>query len=838
MSESEHKGSTDSALPRGEVAVGDGTRGDACRLDLDVSGMHCASCSARIERRLSKLEGVASARVNIATKAATVQYDQSKVTPKQIVEAIDALGFGAEPAKSVFGSCSGADAPVTDRDDAGTTGHTAPSRGAAHDHDAPLSTGDGDHASHKGHTLDAREARTLKTRLIAAIAFTTPLMVIAMSHGAIPLLDGPWSRWAQLVLATPVVVWCGSGFFRAAWRTLRHGATSMDTLISLGSGVAYAYSVIATIWPTWFADAAGASDVASHAAHEHGAMAPIYFEAAAAIITLILLGRFLEARATGRTGEAIAKLIALQPRTARVVRGGVEQDVAIESVVVGDTVLVRPGEKIPVDGDVARGASDVDESMLTGESIPVEKREGSRVFAATMNTTGALQVAVTRIGAETALQQIVRLVREAQGGKAPMARLADRISAVFVPIVIALAAVTFAVWWLVPATPQVHMALLATVSVLIIACPCALGLATPTAIMVGTGRGAERGVLFRDGAALEHVRAVTAVVLDKTGTITEGSPTLVRVVTAPGVDEHDLLAIAADAERSSEHPIARAIVAGARTHGVVAGTPADGFRALVGHGVEACIGGREVLIGSAALLKQRGIAVSLASDADALSQQGQTAIHVAADGRELGMLGVMDRVRGSSRDAIARLRDAGIHVVMLTGDREATAHAIAREVGLDTTDVRAEVLPKDKAEHVGRLQGDGYVVAMVGDGINDAPALAKANVGIAMGSGADVAIHAADVTLVRSDLGAVVDAIDVSRATVRTIRQNLFWAFGYNVVAIPIAAGVLYPLTGWMLSPIIASAAMAFSSVSVVLNSLRLRRHGKRSRPHGHSDRG
>lgn len=798
---------------RGLEATG-GSPGVAHRLDLDITGMHCASCSSRIEKRLAKLAGVSAASVNLATKAATVTYDAAAVTPKAIMEAIDSLGFHSEAASPAGQSAS---LPLE---------HAAGVRG------------EGDVAAHE--SINVRESRVLKTRLIAAIGLTVPLMVIAMSHGAIPLLDGEWSRWAQLALATPVVFWCGRGFFVAAWKTLRHGATTMDTLISLGSGVAYAYSVVATIWPRWFVVAREETGALAHggvaSAHGHGAMAPIYFEAAAAIITLILLGRFLEARATGRTGEAISRLISLQPRTARVIRDGREHDVAIEAVAVGDVVVVRPGERIAVDGEVSLGASDVDESMLTGESVPVEKREGSRVFAATMNTTGAMRVRVTRVGVDTALQQIVRLVREAQGGKAPIARLADRISGVFVPIVIGLAAITFGVWCLVPDAPQLHMALLATVSVLIIACPCALGLATPTAIMVGTGRAAERGVLFRDGGALERMKSVTAIVLDKTGTITEGTPSLASIVCAAGVEERELLWLAAGAERMSEHPIARAIVAGADVRGVDVAEAAH-FRALVGHGVEASIDGRAVLIGSAALLNQRGVATPLAVEADRLSEMGQTAVHVAVDGRAIGVLGVMDRVRATSRDAIARLHAMGLSVVMLTGDREATAMAIARDVGLDASEVRAQVLPKDKAEHVAALQREGRegregrVVAMVGDGINDAPALARADVGIAMGSGADVAIHAAEVTLVRSDLAAVVDAIDVSRATVRTIRQNLFWAFGYNVVAIPVAAGVLYPLTGWLLSPIIASAAMALSSVSVVLNSLRLRRNA-RGTPH------
>lgn len=796
------------------------------RLELDISGMHCASCSARIERRLGKMSGVSAASVNLAMKTGTVRFDAARVDASAIVEAIDALGFRAEVVRSdartgsVERSVDGARAT---QDQSGASGDKTGSDGAA-----------------RG--IDADETRALQRRLIVGIVLTLPLLVIAMSHGAIPMLDGEWTRWAQMALATPVVLWCGSEFFRRAWMSARRGATTMDTLVSLGAGVAYAYSIAAMMWPAWFVSGTGgdahggasASAGASHVAmHGHGAgLAPIYFEAAAAIITLILLGRFLEARATGRTGEAIARLISMQPRKARVLRDAHEQDVAIDEVVVGDVVVVRPGEKIPVDGTVASGASDVDESMLTGESVPVEKREGAAVFAATMNTNGALRVLVTRVGNETALQQIVRLVREAQGGKAPIARLADRISGIFVPIVLVIAVLTFAAWWFVPEDPLVHMAVLATVSVLIIACPCALGLATPTAIMVGTGMGAERGVLFRDGAALERMSSVNAIVLDKTGTITLGRPALATVVAAEGTREDEVLGLAAGAERSSEHPVARAIVDAASARGLGA-HEASGFRALVGHGVEARVEGREVVIGSARLLNQRGVRTPLEKDADRLATSGQTAVHVAVDGREIGILGVTDRVRETSHGAINRLRKMGIGIAMMTGDRKATAEAVAREVGLAAGEVHAQVLPEEKAARVAALQREGTVVAMVGDGINDAPALARADVGIAMGAGTDVAIHAADVTLVRSDLRAVVDAIDVSRATVRTIRQNLFWAFGYNVVAIPIAAGALYPLTGWLLSPIIASAAMALSSVSVVLNSLRLRARGRRDGRNG-----
>jgi Cu+-exporting ATPase len=638
-----------------------------------------------------------------------------------------------------------------------------------------------------------------------------------MSHGKFEALVGPplsgWSHWIQLALTTPVLFWCGRRFFRAAWKGLLHFSFNMDTLVAMGTGSAYIYSLAATIRPGFFA-------ARTHADPSQQGV-PVYFEAAAVIIVLILLGRFLESRASSRTGAAIARLVALQPRTARVFIDGREIDVAIESVRVGDVVLVRPGEKIPVDASVQSGRSSVDESMLTGESMPVEKSQGDTVFAATMNATGSLRLAATKVGADTVLQQIVRLVREAQGNKAPIARLADRVSSYFVPIVLGLALVTFIVWWLVsPIDTRLSMSLIAALSVLIIACPCALGLATPSAIMVGTGRGAEMGILIKGGEALETAHKITTIVLDKTGTITEGKPTLTDLIAAPGADERELLRMTASAERHSEHPLAAAIVSAAASRSIPLAEPST-FNAMVGQGVEATVVGRRVLIGSPSLLQSRGVPISLLPRAAELAGLGRTTLHVAIDGAEAGLLAVADRVKSTSKQAVDRLHAMGLKVVMLTGDNRATARAIATEIGVD--DVHAEVLPGDKAEHVAALQRQGHIVAMVGDGINDAPALARADIGMAIGTGTDVAIEAADITLMRGDLRSVPDAIALSRATMRTIRRNLFWAFAYNVVGIPIAAGVLFPLTGWLLSPIIASAAMAMSSVSVVTSSLRLR---------------
>ncbi|CAG0957709.1 H+-transporting ATPase [Phycisphaerales bacterium] len=790
------------------------------RADLPIEGMTCASCASRVERRLAKQPGVSSANVNFATKVATVKYDPATTGPAALAKAVDDIGY-----KAIVPPAAGAKHAAVN-----------PAHGqAGHDHAAMLAAqGTGAHAEHsvsggEDHSahmhVGEAETRRLLTKTIVGAALSLPVLVIAMSHGKIEALNVPWINWLQLVLTTPVMFWCGWQFFRSAWKGLRHFSANMDTLVAMGTGAAYLYSLAATIWPSFFAGVGGAVAKTAHAAGtmDGMAMVPVYYEAAAIIIVLILLGKYFEARATGRTSAAIKRLIGMQARTARVLRNGTEQDVPIETVVVGDRVLVRPGEKIPVDGSVESGQSAVDESMLTGESVPVEKAAGDSVLGATMNTTGALRLVATKVGADSALQQIVRLVQEAQGSKAPIARLADRISGVFVPIVIAIALVTFVVWWFVsPVDSRLSMALVTAVSVLIIACPCALGLATPTAIMVGTGRGAEKGILIKGGEALETAHKLTVIVLDKTGTITHGKPAVTDVIPAPGgpLDERELLRLSASAERYSEHPLAAAIVREATARGLPLTEP-TGFQAVVGHGIEATVDGRGVLVGKAALLEQRGIRSTLAERAAGLAAMGRTPIFVAVDGREAGIVAVADTVRPESKEAIATMHALGLRVVMMTGDNQRTAEAVGSQVGVDV--VFAEVLPKDKADKVKALQAEGHIVGMVGDGINDAPALAQADVGLAVGTGTDVAMESADITLMRGDLRAVPQAIALSHATMRTIRQNLFWAFIYNVVGIPIAAGVLFPFTGWLLSPIIASAAMAFSSVSVVLNSLRLR---------------
>ncbi|MCE7973733.1 MAG: Cu(2+)-exporting ATPase [Leptolyngbya sp. PLA1] len=795
------------------------------RVDLPIEGMSCASCGSRIQKHLSRQPGVESAGVNFATKVATVRYNPAATHPEKLAEAVSDLGYRAilpphaeEPRQPPSGLPPG--------EAGGSRGamHVAQGyvsrSGAAAGHANPASVGGADHASHM--SVGEADEKRLLVKIVAGAALSLPVLVIAMSHGQVRAFNVHWINWLQLALTTPVVLWCGWPFFRSAWKGLRHLSANMDTLVAMGTGSAYLYSLAATAWPRFFEAATGGG---SHTAEpmRGASTVPVYFEAAAVIIVLILLGKYLEARATGRTTAAIRRLIGLQARTARVVREGAEHDIPIELVVAGDRVLVRPGEKIPVDGIVESGQSAVDESMLTGESVPVEKYPGARAYGATMNTTGALRLVTTRTGADSALQQIVRLVQEAQGSKAPIARLADRISGVFVPVVIAVAAATFVFWWfLAPADSRLSMALVTSVSVLIIACPCALGLATPTAIMVGTGRGAEKGILIRGGEALETAHKLTTIVLDKTGTITHGKPAVTDIVTKAGspTEAHELLRLAASAEQHSEHPLAAAIVREALARNMKLAVP-SAFRALVGLGVEATVDGSQVLIGTPSLLGERGVVMALGGRAAELAALGRTPIFVAIDGREAGIVAVADTVREESGSAIATMRRLGLRVVMLTGDNRRTAEAVASQVGVD--EVFAEVLPRDKAERVKSLRSEGHIVGMVGDGINDAPALAQADVGLAVGSGTDVAIESADITLMRSDLRAVPQAIALSRATMRTIRQNLFWAFIYNVVGIPVAAGVLFPFTGWLLSPIIASAAMAFSSVSVVLNSLRLR---------------
>ena len=751
--------------------------GDAT-LDMPVVGMHCAACANRIERALGDIPGVKEAGVNFATARAMVTFDPATVTPHDLRAAVQGQGYDAL-------------LPEAGRGQGGVEDAAAQAQEA--------------------------EYRRARVRFVVAAVLTVPVLILAMGGHLVPSLkaafDFPARPWVELLLTTPVLLWAGWDFIAGAWRAARHRAADMNTLVAVGTLSAYAYSLVATVFPDWFVSTA-------HAHHEGRETVGVYYEVAASIVTLILLGNMLQARATTRTRGAIKALMGLSPRTARVERSGEERDVAIDDVRVGDVVLVRPGEKVPVDGVVEDGTSNVDESMLTGEPLPVAKKTGDTVIGGTLNTTGAFRFRATKVGADTVLQQIVRLVQQAQGSKAPIQRLADRISGVFVPVVLSIAVLTFVLWFdLAPVETRVAQATLAAVAVLIIACPCALGLATPTAIMVGTGRGAQAGILIKGGEALELAHRVTAVVLDKTGTVTEGKPTITDVQPADGFTDGELLRLVASAERGSEHPLGAAIVRAATERGLDL-APASDFQAIAGHGLEATVDGRRVVLGNAKLLRDRGLAPD-DEQLRALTDAGRTLVFAAVDGTIAGVIAVADRPKPEAKEAVRRLHDLGLAVVMLTGDTRRTAEAVARDVGIDR--VIADVLPAGKADAVRALQSEGHVVAMVGDGINDAPALAQADVGIAMGSGTDVAIEAADVTLVRGDLHGVAAAIDLSRATMRTVRQNLFFAFAYNVLGIPIAAGLLYPFTGWLLSPILASLAMALSSVSVVTNALRLR---------------
>ena len=735
-------------------------------LTLPVRGMHCAACVGKVERALAGVDGVDRATVNLATERARVEFDPARATLPALRAAVAAAGYElGEPAAT--------SAPVLD---------------------------DRERAAR-----EAAERRT-RARFLVGAVLSAPVLV-----GSMPAVF-PWAPawlghpWLLLALATPVQFWVGAAFHAGFVHDLRYRSASMSTLVSLGTNAAFFFSVAVTLWP--------------HAFMAAGAMT--YYETAAVVITLVVLGRWLEARARGRTSEAIRRLVALAPRTARVLRDGTEVDVPAAEVVAGDLVRIRPGERIPVDGDVVEGVSSVDESMLTGESLPVDKAPGARVAGGTVNRTGSFVFRATHVGSATTLARIIRLVEEAQGSRAPIQRLADRVAAVFVPIVLVLAALTFGVWWWLGPEPRLVHALTNAVAVLVIACPCAMGLATPTAIMVGTGRGAEQGVLIRSAAALETLHRVDTIVFDKTGTLTVGRPDVTDVVALGPETEDDVLALAAAAEQGSEHPIGAAIVARAKARGLAL-PPIAEFVTIPGQGVDALAPDGRVLLGNRTMMDARGVDLAgVAGRAGALAAEGKTVVYLAFAGRALGALAVADTLKPEAARAVAALRARGIAVAMLTGDNRATAEAIARQSGVER--VLAEVLPEAKVREIAALQAEGRRVAMVGDGINDAPALAQAEVGIAMGSGTDVAIEAADVTLMRGDLMGVVAAVELSRATIRVIKENLVWAFGYNVVLIPVAAGVLYPLWGVLLSPILAGAAMACSSVSVVTNSLRLRR--------------
>jgi len=732
---------------------------------IGIKGLHCASCVTFIEEALMSTPGVIRASVNVATQQADVVYVPGMTTVSTLRRVIESTGYEtAEPAPG---------APPEDAERA------------------------------------ARQAeyRDLRNRFVVAAVLAAVVLVLTFGEYIPVLREIPRQiNWIILfVLTTPVLFWSGSRFFVGAWSAFRHRTADMNTLIALGTGAAYLYSTVATFLPGLLPEG----------------LREVYFDTTAIIIALILLGQVLEARAKGQTNEAIRKLMGLQAKTARVVRNGEEVDIPVEEVLVGDIVIVRPGEKIPVDGIVVEGTSAVDESMITGESIPVSKKPGDEVIGATINKTGSFRFRATKVGKDTALSQIIQLVQQAQGTKAPIQRLADVISGYFVPVVILIAIWSFAIWFVFGPEPQLTHALVTAVTVLIIACPCALGLATPTSIMVGTGKGAENGILIRSAEALETAHKLDAIVLDKTGTITKGKPELTDVIVSGDLEEAELLRLAASVEKASEHPLAQAIVDGVRERGIKLVDATD-FEAVPGHGVTAVVEGRQLALGNLKMMQKIGAELNgLEARAQALADDGKTPMYVAVDGRIAGIVAVADTVKEDSREAIAHLKRLGLEVVMITGDNRRTAEAIARQVGVDR--VLAEVLPEDKALNVQMLQLEGKTVAMVGDGINDAPALAQADVGLAIGTGTDVAIEASDITLIKGSLTGVAVAIELSKATMRNIKQNLFGSFIYNTLGVPIAAGVLYPFFGILLSPIIASAAMALSSVTVISNALRLR---------------
>jgi len=749
---------------------------DLARQTFPVAGMTCASCVGRVERALRKVPGVADVSVNLAAQTASVEYLPGAASVVDLRAAVEGAGY------SVPNVAPGED-PVALQE-----------------------------------RTQREEEGALVRRLRVGVALGVPLLLLSHGemiggHGSLPFARSTLAL-LQFLLATPIQFYVGARFYRGAWAVARHGSTDMNTLVALGTSVAYFYSAVAAFFPALVA----AGGLAVH----------LYFETSAAIVVLVLLGRYFESRARGKTSDAVKKLIGLAPKTARVVRGGAEVDVPLASVVVGERVVVRPGEKVPVDGTVAEGRSAVDESMLTGEPIPVEKVPGSPVTGGTMNLDGRFLFTATRVGKDTVLSRIVSIVREAQGSKPPIGRLADVIASYFVPAVMAAALLTFLAWFLLGPEPRGTYAMVNMISVLIIACPCAMGLATPTSIMVATGRGAELGILVRDGAALETAQKVDTVVLDKTGTVTKGKPELGEVRLAPGgafredEEAREFLCLAASAESGSGHPLAEAVVRGAKGRGIDVAAP-ETFLSVPGRGIRAKVSGREVRVGNLSWLEAEGIdPATLGHDVREIADAGGIAICVAVDGEAAGVISVADEVKPGAPEAIHRLRGMGLDVVMLTGDNRRTAEAVAEKVGISR--VIAEILPDRKAHEIRALQAEGKAVAMVGDGINDAPALAQADVGIAMGTGADIAVEAGDLVLMGGELRGVADAISLSRATIRNIRQNLFWAFAYNVMLIPVAAGVLYPSFRLLLDPVYAAAAMGLSSVTVVTNALRLRR--------------
>ena len=811
---------------------------------LKIHGMTCAACVRRVEQGLKELDGVHEAAVNLATEKAAVTYDPSILDLESLPGKVKALGYdvvGLERATeagldkttiSVGGMTCAACIRRVESALATVDGVTHAAVNLAtgkatiiHRPDwagvdelkrvvsdagyeflgvADVAIEDSLEAVRKG------EIKELKLKFAVGVVLSIVIFAGSMQNW-FPLLRSIPRQvmlFCLFVLTTPVVFWVGSRFFLGAVKAAKQKTTDMNTLVAVGAFSAYLYSAAATFMPQIFADAG----IALH----------VYFDGAAMIITLILLGRLLEATAKGKTSAAIKRLMGLKPKTARVIRNGQEIDIPIEAVTKGDVILVRPGEKIPTDGTIVSGSSSVDESMLTGESIPVAKKAGSEVFGATLNKTGSFTFRATKVGAGTALAQIIRLVEEAQGSKAPIQRVADKVASIFVPVVFGVAVLTFFIWYFIVSEPIFSRALLNFVSVLIIACPCAMGLATPTAVMVGTGLGAENGILIKGGESLEKAYKLTTIIFDKTGTLTKGEPEVTDILTAGGIEEHDVLKMAVSIEAVSEHPLAHAIIEKGR-QAQVSPIPVEDFEALSGLGAGAVVNGKKCLLGNVRLMEKEAVAMNgFDRKAERLAGEAKTCVFVAEAGRVIGLIGVSDMPKAYAREAVSSLKEMGLNVAMITGDNEKTARAVADAVGIDQ--ILAEVLPGDKAQEIKRLKLEGQVVAMVGDGINDAPALTTADIGIAIGAGTDVAMEASDITLIKDDLRSVPSAIRLSFQTMKVIKQNLFWAFFYNSLGIPVAAGALYPFFGILLNPVVAAAAMAMSSVSVVSNSLRLRK--------------
>jgi len=843
--------------------------GSKRKIEIPVTGMSCAACALRIQENLSSMEGVGSASVNLSSERATVTYDPSKATVEDFLSQIKDLGYGTVVTKQTIpiegmscavcstrvqdalGSLNGVlSAQVNFATEKATVEYIPSMIGMRELRNAIKDAGYEVISVEQGEDIVEKEKREreahyrkLKMKVITGALLAIPIMILMYWEelGLSSLIEIPHriNHILQLILVIPVQFWIGWQFYAGALAAARHKTTNMNTLIAVGTSAAFIYSVAATFFPSVF--------------EVKGYTAGVYYDTCAAIIVLILLGRMLEARAKGQTSEAIKKLIGLQPKTARVIREASkghllgdspeakrvkgseleipaegqrvreeEIDIPIDEVEIGDIIVVRPGEKIPVDGVIKDGYSSVDESMITGESIPVEKKTGDFVIGATINKTGSFRFEASKIGRDTMLAQIINMVQEAQGSKPPIARMADLIASYFVPSVIGIATLTFVIWYFFGPAPSLTYAVLNFIAVLIIACPCALGLATPTSIMVGTGKGAESGILIRGGESLETAHKINAIVFDKTGTITKGKPEVTEIVSVNGSSENEILQLAASAEKSSEHPLSEAIINKAKMMDIRI-TDAERFEAVPGHGIKAVVAGKKVILGNAAMMDHAGIKIgSLKDKADKLAHEGKTPMFIAINNESAGIISVADTIKDGSLEAVKALNNLGIEVIMLTGDNRRTGEAMAKKAGIKR--VLAEVLPEDKANEIKKLQSEGKIVAMVGDGINDAPALAQADVGISIGTGTDIAMEASDITLIKGDLRSVVTAISLSRSTIKNIKQNLFWAFAYNTILIPVAAGALFPFFGILLSPILAAGAMGMSSVTVVSNALRLRR--------------